>query len=63
MTRPRSDVRGAVANWKGNEYYQYSHVRGNDMKFGTHSIDLDDFANLALHIWGINELITELDNE
>ncbi len=56
------NVRGAVANWNGYEYRYYD-VQGNDMMFGTQSIDVNDFVNLALRIWNIDELITELDGE
>ena len=57
------NVRGAVANWNGYEYQGYYDVQGNDMMFGTQSIDVDDFVQFALDTWNIDEPITELDGE
>ena len=47
----------------GYEYREYYDVQGNDMMFGTQSIDVDDFVRFALDTWNIDELIAELDSE
>jgi hypothetical protein len=45
------DVCGAVSNHAGEEYDQYP-ADGNDMKFGTISVDVKDFINCFLELTG-----------
>lgn len=41
------DVRGSVANNDGNEYQGYYPISGNDLVFGTQSIDVKDFVGIV----------------
>lgn len=41
------NVRGAVANNDGDEYRGYYPIEGNDMIFGTQSIDVRDFVGIV----------------
>lgn len=44
-------VKGAVANYNGDEYLRYyTAIYGNDMKFGTQSIDISDFVSCAISL-------------
>lgn len=50
------NVRGAVTNYDGEEYPVFYPVVGADMKFGTQSIDIEDFVNLVLKMVPLDEL-------
>jgi hypothetical protein len=47
IKRLRRNVRGAIANYDGDEYLLYP-LEDNDMVFGTQSIDVQDFVSLFL---------------
>jgi hypothetical protein len=50
-------VRGAVANYRGDEY-SYP-ISGTGMEFGATSIDVADFVNLVLSISGAESLCSD----
>jgi len=50
------NVRGAVANYEDEEYSGFYSVVGADMKFGTQSIDTEDFINLVLSKVPVDDL-------
>ena len=56
IERLRLNVRGAVATPNGDEYRKYYPVRGTNMPFGAHSIDVDDFAREAIKAARLEEL-------
>jgi hypothetical protein len=43
-------IRGAVQNPRGEQYQGLYSIRGNDMVFGTHSIDVQDFIEMAMRV-------------
>jgi len=47
LEKLRLDVRGAVANYDGNEYRGYYPIVDNNMVFGTQSIDVKDFVGIV----------------
>ncbi len=47
MRKLRKAVSGSVANYDGAEYWSYP-VDGTDMRFGTNSIDVEDFVRFFL---------------
>lgn len=54
------NVRGAIANYDGYEYEgYYSAIEGNDMVFGTQSIDISDFINCAIELTRFDSVFTE----
>jgi hypothetical protein len=50
----RRDVRGSVSNFRGDLYDLYP-VEGNDMKFGSISVDVADFVRCFLELTGLPE--------
>lgn len=49
-------ISGAVAGYSGDEYYEYP-IDGQDLTFGTQSIDVNDGAKYILKITGVQSLI------
>ncbi|MFN3901881.1 MAG: hypothetical protein ACK4ML_16150 [Alishewanella aestuarii] len=54
------NVRGAVANHDGNEYDGYYPISGNDLVFGTQSIDVRDFVGIVTATTKISKLYNYL---
>ncbi len=50
-------IRGAVANYDGNEYESYYPTTGQDMMFGAQSIDVEDGVKFMLSKININNLL------
>jgi hypothetical protein len=57
----KNHIRGAVTNFSGDEYEGYYPVEGNDMIFGTQSIDTDDGAEYILEKFGIYEFANSFE--
>ncbi len=47
-------IRGAVSNYKNNEYDDYYPINGSDMMFGAQSIDVGD----GLHLYSEKKVST-----
>jgi len=58
------NISGAVANYEGYEYEgYYSAIDGNDLVFGTQSIDMSDFVSCVVEITELQSVFTELESE